>query len=127
MDQNDPVLDHGGGSGFVRLTTVGNLNVARILAARLDSEGIAVRIHGAPLGPYPVTVGSMAETQLWVPIDRLAEASEVLLDAEMNDVLEPVERQTPPPRNAPMEFRLAALVVGVVLAALYVLRVVAVY
>jgi hypothetical protein len=122
-----PMSGHGEGSQFVKLTTVGNLNVARILAARLDSEGIEVRIHGAPLGPYPVTVGSMAETQIWVRDDRLAEASEVLLDAEMNDVLEPVERRAPPLRGAPFEFRIIALVVGVVLAALYVLRVVAVY
>ncbi len=113
---------------FVRLATVGDVNTARILAARLQSEGIEVRIHGDALGPYPMTVGSFAETQLWVLSDRVEEASHLLLDAEINAVLPPEEPE--PDRThegTPFELRIVALVVGVVLAALWVMRLVAVY
>lgn len=114
---------------FVRLATVGDVNTARILAARLQSEGIEVRLHGDALGPYPMTVGSFAETQLWVLSDRVAEASRLLLDAEIKAFLPPVdaEIEEPTPRGAPIELRVLALVVGLVLAALWVLRIVAVY
>jgi hypothetical protein len=113
---------------FVRLATVGDVNTARILAARLQSEGIEVRIHGDALGPYPMTVGSFAETQLWVLSDKVEEASHLLLDAEINAVL-PSEDPEPgrTHKGTPFELRLVALIVGVVLAALWVMRLVAVY
>jgi hypothetical protein len=114
---------------FVRLTTVGDVNTARILAARLQSEGIEVRLHGDALGPYPMTVGSFAETQLWVLSDRVEEASRLLLDAEINAFLPPVGADTEATsrRSMPIELRVLALIVGLVLAALWVLRIVAVY
>ena len=75
-----------------------------------------------------MTVGSIAETQLWVLSDRVDEASHLLLDAEINAVLPPEDPE--PDRThegTPFELRIVALVVGVVLAALWVMRLVAVY
>ncbi len=121
LDQHHP-------SHFVHLTTIGDVNTARIIAARLEAEGIEVRLHGDALSIYPVTVGALAETQLWVLSDRVDEASTLLLDAEINDVLEPVDRGQPVDRRGlPIELRLAALAVGLVLLGLWVLRIVAVY
>ncbi len=113
---------------FVKLTTVGDVSTARILAARLQAEGIEVRIHGDALGPYPVTVGAMAETQLWVMSDRVEEASRLLLDAEINAFLPSMEPDADLERRGiPLELRAIALVVGVVLFVLWVLRLIAVY
>lgn len=129
-DQNGAMLDQQSHPArFVRLTTVGDVNTARILAARLESEGIEVRIHGDALGPYPMTIGSFAETQLWVLSDRVEEASRLLLDAEINALLPPVDAETDetPRLGMPIELRVVALIVGVVLAALWILRIVAMY
>ncbi len=126
--QNEVMSDSQHSARFVHLTTVGDANTARILAARLRSEGIEVRLHGDAQSIYPVTVGALAETQLWVMSDRVEEASRLLLDAEINDALSPVERSTPaPPQGMAMELRVLALGVGVILLALWILRVVAVY
>jgi hypothetical protein len=111
---------------FVKLATVGDLTTGRVLAARLLSEGIEVRVHSPALGPYPVTVGHMAETELWVMNDRVEEASRILLDAEVNAALSPVE--TPTARQGPaLELRVVALVVAAVLVILWVLRIIRVF
>jgi hypothetical protein len=73
--------------GFVLLSTVSDLASARVLAARLESEGIEVRLHGESLGPYRLTVGDWALTELWVAGDRLDEARGVMLAAEVDAVL----------------------------------------
>lgn len=74
-------------SRFIRLATVSDLVTARVLAARLESEGIEVRLHGESLGPYRLTVGHWALTELWVPSDRLDEAQRVMLAAEVDAAL----------------------------------------
>ncbi len=113
---------------FVHLTTIGDANTARILAARLRSEGIEVRLHGDAQSIYPVTVGALAETQLWVMSDRVEDASRLLLDAEINDALSRIERSAPAlPQCLPIELRLVAVGVGVILLLLWILRIVAVY
>jgi len=109
------------------LTTVGDVATARILAARLQAEGIEVRVHGDSLGPYPVTVGAMAETQLWVLSDRVEDASRLLLDAEINAFMPSMEDDQIERTGMPVEFRAIALVVGIVIAVLWVLRIIAVY
>jgi hypothetical protein len=76
---------------FIPLATVGNLSTAHLLAARLDAEGIEVRVHGEAQGPYPMTVGGFASVQLWVLNDKVEEARTILLDAEVNDALAPVD------------------------------------
>jgi hypothetical protein len=80
--------DHAGTERFELFTILGDAGTARIWAARLESEGIEARLHGEPLGPYPVTVGKLAETQIWVPAGRIDEARRVFLEAEV-DALAP--------------------------------------
>ena len=65
-------------SGFVKLLTVGDPNEAQITAARLRAAGIEVRLHGENFGPYPIPLGELADTEVWVPADRVDEATEVL-------------------------------------------------
>jgi hypothetical protein len=77
------------GSQFVLLASLGDLVAARVIAARLENEGIEVRIHSEALGPYPVTVGRMAEARLLVPEDRLEEARMYMLEAEVDATFPP--------------------------------------
>lgn len=112
---------------FVPLTTVGDVAAAQVLAARLRSEGIEVRVHSQALGPYPVTVGQMAETELWVMSDRLEEAGRIILDAEVTDAIAPADPDHEAAPGMPVEFRAIALVVGIVLVLLFVLRFVRVF
>ncbi len=132
----------GTGARFVRLTTVGDLTTARVLAARLVSEGIETRLHGDALGPYPMTVGALAETQIWVLSDRIEEASRLLLDAEVNDALGFIDHgaldtddstdgaisgDRPRVRGLSMPWRITASIAAALLAVLYLLRLAAVY
>ncbi len=64
---------------YVCMAKVSDLNLARVAAARLESEGISVRVHGEALGPFPLTVGRLAETQLWVVADQ-SEAAILILE-----------------------------------------------
>ena len=111
---------------FVRAATVGTLGEGRVLAARLESEGIEVRVHSAATGPYPLTVGEMAETELWVMSDRLEEATTILLDADIRTALAPVEfPESDGPRSG--DLRLVALVAALVFTVVWVLRLVRVF
>ena len=112
---------------FVPLTRVGDITAARVLAARLQSEGIEVRLHSQSFGPYPVTVGQMAETELWVLSDRVDEASEILLDAEVKDAIYTAEPGTETRVGLPLEFRLVAVALGAVLFILGALRFARIY
>jgi hypothetical protein len=105
-------------SRFELLAKVGDLAVARIVAARLEAAGLEVRIHSEAFGPYPVTVGRMAEAQLWVPSDRLEEARRVMLEADV-DAAFPAEES---PETWSWEARLAAFLLLAVLIALVVAR-----
>ncbi len=64
--------------GFVKLLTVGDPNEAQITAARLRAAGIEVRLHGENFGPYPIPLGELAVTEVWVPSDRVDAATETL-------------------------------------------------
>jgi len=66
---------------FVCIARVGDLYTAEIVAARLQSEGLTVRVHGEALGPYPMTIGQMAQTEIWVAGDDADTALEVLEEA----------------------------------------------
>jgi Putative prokaryotic signal transducing protein len=113
---------------FERLATVGSVAVANVLAARLRAEGIEVRVHSAALGPYPVTVGELARSELWVLSDRMAEATEIMLDADTRNALAPAEPDYVEPRSGlPPEVRLLAIVVGVIVVVLVVARLLRVY
>lgn len=62
------------------LVRIGDPNEAHLLAAQLRSEGISVHLHGESFGPYPVSVGGLAEVETWVEADRLAEARAVVAE-----------------------------------------------
>lgn len=64
--------------GFACVATVADLNLANVAAARLQSEGLKVRVHGEATGPFPVTIGRLAEAQLWVRADDARQAVAVL-------------------------------------------------
>ena len=66
------------GTGFVKLLTIGDPNEAQIIAARLRSAGIEVRLHGENFGPYPIPLGELADTEVWVPADRVDDATDLL-------------------------------------------------
>jgi hypothetical protein len=108
---------------FAHLATVGDLALARICAARIEAEGIDVRLRSESLGPYPVTVGQLAAAEIWVPQGRLEEAGRVMLEAEVDLHLGAV--QSDPPAGPVPAYRLVALALAValMLAVLTALRV----
>ncbi len=113
---------------FVKVATVGDISAGNVLAARLRSEGIEVRVHSPALGPYPVTVGNMAETELWVLSDRVDEAASILLDAEVNDALAPADPEIDNfTAMRSFDMKVMALALGVIMMGLLVLAVLRVY
>ena len=107
---------------YILVATVGDLTEARVLAARLRSEGIEVRVHSEANGPYPVTVGQLAEAEIWVLSDRAEEASHVLLDAEVNTALAPAEPELSRSDGVRVETRLIAVATALVLILLWIVR-----
>jgi hypothetical protein len=69
------------------LTSVAGAFRARVLAARLQSEGIDAQLRGALDNPYGFTVGEMAQVEVYVPEDELADARYVLLADEVDAAL----------------------------------------
>ena len=69
------------------LTWVSGAFRARVLAARLESEGIDAQLRGAFESPYGLTVGDMARVDVYVPEDQLADARYVLLADEVDATL----------------------------------------
>ncbi|MCP3998018.1 MAG: hypothetical protein GY722_23605 [bacterium] len=65
---------------YICLAKIADVNAARVAAARLESEGISSRLHGEALGPFPVTIGRLAETQLWVIDAQRSPAAEILAE-----------------------------------------------
>ena len=63
---------------FVRLATLADAAAADLCAALLRSAGINSRLRGESLGPYRLTIGAMAATEVWVPAAQLEEARSVL-------------------------------------------------
>ena len=111
---------------FVKVATVGDLGKARILATRLGSEGIEVRVHSEALGPYPVTVGDLATAELWVMSDRVADAEAILLDADVQEVVGAMDTERGIGlRSAPS--RLVAAVLAVIFLLAVALRLMQVY
>jgi len=104
---------------FVPVTRVGDVGTARVLAALLEAEGVAVRIHSEALGPYPMTVGDLAQAELWVGEDKVEEACAILLGADVNDAVGAVESE----RHVPIvKTRFVAGVLILILALAVVLR-----
>lgn len=72
---------------FVLLGRVGDSAHARILAARLASEGIDTRVRSEASGPYVFSVGEMAVAELWVTQRDLDAARRIMLEADVDEVL----------------------------------------
>ena len=68
---------------MVCVARVSNAFHARVIAARLGSEGILTELRGAVDGPYP-----MGEVQVLVGEDELADAQELLLADEVEDAFD---------------------------------------
>lgn len=102
---------------MVSLARFGDEASARIAAALLESSGIATRIHGESLGPYKMTIGGMAVTEIWVAERDLDDAIEILMISEIDHTLSPSIRSgaVVDPLNLPM--RVVAGVMAFVLAA----------
>jgi hypothetical protein len=69
------------------LTWVAGVFRARVVAARLEAEGIDAQLRGALENPYGLTMGDMARVDVYVPEDQLEEASYVLLADEIDATL----------------------------------------
>ncbi|MGH9182442.1 MAG: hypothetical protein ACRDZ9_01230 [Acidimicrobiales bacterium] len=68
---------------MVPVTTVANGFAARVIAARLGSEGIVTQLRGNLDGPYPV-----GDVEVLVSVDELDVASEILLADEVESALD---------------------------------------
>jgi hypothetical protein len=71
-----------------RLATLPDRAAAEICAALLRSAGIEPRLRGESLGPYRLTIGQMAATEVWVPVAQLEDARTVLEDSELPEEAE---------------------------------------
>jgi len=68
---------------FVRLATLADPAAADLCAALLRSVGIESRLRGESLGPYRLTIGEMATTEVWVLQSQLDDARTLLDEAEV--------------------------------------------
>ena len=101
-----------------RLTSLHGSFRAHVLAARLLDEGFDVELRGSLGGPYGLTVGDLAQVDLYVPGDQIEEASIVLLANEVDEVDDQFDDDRPPPsRIRPSGRIVAALVLFVLIAA----------
>jgi len=106
---------------FARLAVAADQMTARIMVARLESEGIEARVLGEGLGPYRVTLGDLATSEVWVAEDRIEDARRVLSATELDVADDPTnvqERALPKGMILIGLLALAAVVVYRVLAAL---------
>jgi hypothetical protein len=74
---------------YVSIAKVGDASSAGLAVALLRSAGIPARMHGEGLGPYRMTVGEMAVTEIWVPEPDEDDAREILAGSDLETV--PVE------------------------------------
>ena len=102
-----------------RLTSLHGSFRAHVLAARLLDEGFDVELRGSLGGPYGLTVGDLAQVDLYVPGDQIEEASIVLLANEVDEVDDQFDDDRPPPasRIRPSGRIVAALILFVLIAA----------
>ena len=80
---------------MVRLATVGTAFHARVIAARLGSEGIVTELRGNVEGLYPV-----GDVHVYVTEEDLADSQELLLVDEVESAF---DDDGPPDRAAPRE------------------------
>ena len=122
-DTTEPESGH-----FIKVATIGDITAGNVLAARLRSEGIEVRVHSPALGPYPMTVGDLAQTELWVMSDRAEDAASVLLDAEVKDAIGASDPDLDHVvTTRPIDLQIVALALGAIMIALFIVAILRVY
>ena len=104
------------GEQMTRLTSVAGTFAAHVLAARLQAEGITVKLRGAVDSPYQFTVGDMGRVDVFVAEDDVGDARMVMLIDEVDATLD-----LPPQKEAPTAANRRALWVLWVLVALVLL------
>lgn len=109
---------------LVLLTSTGDRLAAQILAARLASEGVFSHLRGEAFGPYPLTVGSMAEIEIWVPEPLAEEARLILQDVRLHEASVEIEPAGMRVSSNPLTSLLWWLVAASLLAWIVWLRVV---
>jgi hypothetical protein len=102
---------------FVLLATLSDPAAADLCAALLRSEGIDSRLRGESLGPYRLTIGDMAATQVWVPLSRLDDARSLVLEGNLGEV-ELAKPGDPAPALPEARWSPLAVVLGALLAGL---------
>lgn len=98
---------------LTRVAVVGDAMVAQLKAAVLQSAGIEPHLRGEGFGPYPVTVGRLAEVEIWVRESDRADA-EGLLDIGAAET--PGHHPTTARGAGPAVPRALAAALGVILA-----------
>ncbi len=78
---------------MVPLTTVPSAFHARVIAARIGSEGIVCELRGGVDGPYP-----MGDVHVLVPEDELGDARDLLLADDVESAFEDAGVAPPPSR-----------------------------
>ena len=101
-----------------RLTSLQGSFRAHVVAARLLDEGFDVELRGSLGGPYGLTVGDLAQVDVYVPGDQIEEASIVLLANEVDEVDDRFDDDRPPAisRIRPSGRAVAALILFVLIA-----------
>ena len=93
------------------LTSTANAFEAKVIAARLQAEGLEPELRGAVDGPYPFLVGGMAGAEVWIPEDELDDARLVMLATEIDNAVGS-------DRSAPLEWTWAGIVSVALMSAL---------
>jgi hypothetical protein len=98
---------------FVKAGTLGDPTTARLTVALLESEGIPCIARGQLSGEFPVTVGRLAETELWVRSSDLEDARRIIADASA--------RSSDGSETTPSASPIVAIAVGICLSLAVVL------
>ncbi|MCU1456250.1 MAG: putative prokaryotic signal transducing protein [Actinomycetia bacterium] len=107
------------------LTSVGGSFTAKVIVARLASEGIECEVRGAMDSPYALTMGDMARVDIYVPDEQLEDARMVLLVDEVDSSVIAPTRPDPddaPPGTRRVPWRVVAIVVLLVAVLTPVIR-----
>ena len=75
---------------MVRLASVSSAFHARVIAARLGSEGIVTQLRGGVDGPYP-----MGDVHVYVGEPDLGEAQQLLMVDEVESAFDGIEELDP--------------------------------
>lgn len=68
------------------LTSTTNAFEAKVIAARLQAEGLQPELRGVD-GPYPLLYGALAVVGIWVPEDEMNDAQLVMLATEIDNAV----------------------------------------